>query len=178
MKIHWIIWPEDRMDHLARHAVTPEEFEEVCFGQPLVLRAQSEGENPVYYDNGSNKLGSVFDLRRHSVSGRQWIPGHGAPNDRQRKTSLQTMEKPMNTNKIPQTDSIQELARFWDTHDLTDFEEELEEVTGSVFERETVVKIHLPSKDAETVENLAKSQGLDRADLIREWVLEKVQASS
>jgi len=34
----------------------------------------------------------------------------------------------MNNPKIPETDSIQELAQFWDTHDLTDFEDELEEV--------------------------------------------------
>ena len=34
----------------------------------------------------------------------------------------------MKRTNIPQTDSIQELARFWDTHDLTDFEDELEEV--------------------------------------------------
>ena len=34
---------------------------------------------------------------------------------------------------IPQTDSIAELAKFWDTHDVTDFEDELEEVTESVF---------------------------------------------
>ena len=39
----------------------------------------------------------------------------------------------MNTAKIPETDSIQELAQFWDTHDLTDFEEQLEEVTERVF---------------------------------------------
>ena len=37
--------------------------------------------------------------------------------------------------KIPETDSIQELASFWDTHDLTDFEDQLEEVTEPVFER-------------------------------------------
>lgn len=37
---------------------------------------------------------------------------------------------------IPKTDSIEELARFWDTHDLTDFEDQLEEVTVEVFERE------------------------------------------
>ena len=36
------------------------------------------------------------------------------------------MEKRM--TKIPRLDSITELARFWDTHDLTDFEDELEEV--------------------------------------------------
>jgi hypothetical protein len=38
------------------------------------------------------------------------------------------MERPMKKTKLPRTDSIQELAEFWDTHDLTDFEDELEEV--------------------------------------------------
>jgi hypothetical protein len=33
------------------------------------------------------------------------------------------------------TDSIEALARFWDTHDLTEFEDGLQEVTESVFER-------------------------------------------
>ena len=39
----------------------------------------------------------------------------------------------MKQQRVPQTDSIQELAHFWDTHDLTDFEDDLEEVTESVF---------------------------------------------
>ena len=38
-------------------------------------------------------------------------------------------------NQLPKTDSIDELAEFWDTHDLTDFEEELEEVPEPVFIR-------------------------------------------
>lgn len=42
----------------------------------------------------------------------------------------------MKTSKLPRTDSIQELARFWDTHDLTDFDDELEEVTEPVFVRD------------------------------------------
>ena len=37
--------------------------------------------------------------------------------------------------RLPETDSIQELARFWDTHDLTDFEADLEEVGEAVFVR-------------------------------------------
>jgi uncharacterized protein len=49
MKIREIIWPEERMDHIARHGITPNEFEEACFGESLVLRGKSEGENPVYY---------------------------------------------------------------------------------------------------------------------------------
>ena len=42
----------------------------------------------------------------------------------------------MNKDRIPQTDSIPELEEFWDTHDLTDYEEELEEVVEPVFQRE------------------------------------------
>ncbi|MGA2064698.1 MAG: CopG family antitoxin [Thermoguttaceae bacterium] len=80
----------------------------------------------------------------------------------------------MNTAKIPQTDSIEELARFWDSHDVTDFEGQLEEVVEPVFERETVVQVCLPSKEAETVKELAQSKGLHDADLIRQWVLERV----
>ena len=88
------------------------------------------------------------------------------------------MEEPMTTDKIPQTDSIREMADFWDTHDLTDFENELDEVTEPVFEREKVVQIHLPPQDAETVESMARSQGLNPADLIRTWIIEKVQTPS
>ena len=57
MGIHQIIWPEDRVDHIGRHAVTPEEFEEACFGRPLIQRAQSEGKNPVYYVLGQTNQG-------------------------------------------------------------------------------------------------------------------------
>jgi hypothetical protein len=34
---------------------------------------------------------------------------------------------------IPDADSVEELARFWDTHDSTDFEDEFEEVTEPLF---------------------------------------------
>ena len=87
------------------------------------------------------------------------------------------MEEPMTTDKIPQTDSIREMAQFWDTHDLTDFEDQLEEVTEPAFERDKVVQVHLPSKAAETVESMARSQGLNPAELIRTWVIQKVQTS-
>ncbi|HET6884176.1 MAG TPA: hypothetical protein VFI31_28735 [Pirellulales bacterium] len=36
---------------------------------------------------------------------------------------------------LPTTQSVSELADFWDTHDLTDFDHQLEEVTEPVFER-------------------------------------------
>ena len=82
----------------------------------------------------------------------------------------------MNTPKIPQTDSIEQLARFWDTHDLTEFGEELEEVSEPVFERQTVVQVRLQSEEAQAVRELAKSKGVGYEDLIRQWVLERIQA--
>ena len=57
MRIHEFVWPQERIDHIAEHGVTPEEVEEVCFGKPLVLRAKSEGENPVYYILGQTAAG-------------------------------------------------------------------------------------------------------------------------
>ena len=44
----------------------------------------------------------------------------------------------MNHKNMLQTDSIQELALFWDTNDVTDLDDELEEVDEPVFERQTV----------------------------------------
>ena len=41
----------------------------------------------------------------------------------------------MNSQHLPQSDSIEELAEFWETHDLTEFERELEEMKEQVFER-------------------------------------------
>lgn len=88
------------------------------------------------------------------------------------------MEKEMNKTRIPQTDSIEELAQFWQTHDLTDFEDDLEEVTEPVFVRqsETVFTIQLPRQEAELIDRIAKSKGVERTTLVREWVLEKIHA--
>ncbi len=84
----------------------------------------------------------------------------------------------MSNTKIPQTDSIQELASFWDTHDLIDFEDQLEEVTEPVFERnrEAVLTIHLPLKEAERIRRIAESSGVEQTTLVRQWVLEKIHS--
>ena len=57
MIVQQLIWPDDRIEHIARHGVTPQEVEEVCFGKSLVKRTKSEGENPVYYIYGKTRSG-------------------------------------------------------------------------------------------------------------------------
>jgi hypothetical protein len=48
----------------------------------------------------------------------------------------------MKERKLPKTRSIAKLAEFWDTHDLTDFEDQLVETRA--FEKE--VQLHGKSK--------------------------------
>lgn len=57
MRIDAFIRPEERIEHIARHAVTPEEVEEVCFGKSLVQRVKSEGENTAYHILGQTETG-------------------------------------------------------------------------------------------------------------------------
>ncbi|MCC6698704.1 MAG: hypothetical protein IT365_23975 [Candidatus Hydrogenedentes bacterium] len=81
--------------------------------------------------------------------------------------------------RIPQTDSIEELALFWDTHDVTEFEDELQEVSEPVFDREnlTIVQIHLANNEADALHRIAQSRGMRDTDLVKEWVNEKLQSS-
>jgi uncharacterized DUF497 family protein len=57
VKITSFVWTQDRIQHISRHNVVPEEFEEVCFGHPWVERAKTEGANPVYHVSGQTHAG-------------------------------------------------------------------------------------------------------------------------
>ena len=90
------------------------------------------------------------------------------------------MGKNMKRPKLPSTDSIQELAKFWDTHDLTDFEHVLEEVGEPVFVRAkgTSLSNELPPKEVQRVKKIARSKGVNETTVIREWILERLHGSS
>ena len=76
--------------------------------------------------------------------------------------------------KLPATDSIQELATFWQQHDVTDFEDELEEVAEPMFQRAHVVGVALTQAEHQAIRDVAVGRGLDEAALIHEWVKEKL----
>ena len=89
-------------------------------------------------------------------------------------------EETMKYQGIPNTDSIEELAQFWDNHDLTDFEGQLEEVRRPVFRRgrESRVAIALTPKEAQDLKRLAESEGTQESELVRNWVRQKLRESS
>lgn len=57
MKIDELIWSRDRVEHIGKHGIEPNEVEEVCFGQALVQRAKAKGRNPVFYVLGETESG-------------------------------------------------------------------------------------------------------------------------
>lgn len=76
---------------------------------------------------------------------------------------------------LPKTDSISELAKFWDTHDVTDFGEELEEVREPVF-ASALLTVQLSPPDAEALHALALKRRVSDSELVCQWVREHVHA--
>lgn len=76
--------------------------------------------------------------------------------------------------RIPRTDSIRALAEFWQNHDLTEFEDDLEEVSATVFHRGDVVAVPLTNDERRAIRHAAAARGVDEAELIHEWVRERL----
>ena len=79
---------------------------------------------------------------------------------------------------IPVFKSIPEEAEFWDTHDITDFEDETEEVE-IVFDlkqpKDETLVVRLQKNVKEQLKQLARKKGLDASSLARMWLMEKMQ---
>jgi len=80
-------------------------------------------------------------------------------------------------SKIPNFKSDEEVAEFWDTHSLTDFEDELEEAKDVVFVRphRQVVSIRLDRKYVQILKTLATERGIGYSPLVRMWVIERIK---
>jgi hypothetical protein len=89
------------------------------------------------------------------------------------------MDKTIKRLRLPKTDSIEELAKFWDTHDLTVFEEDLEEAAEPVFVRPkgTSLSIDLQPAEAQHLKKIARSKGVTETTVLRHWILERLHES-
>lgn len=82
--------------------------------------------------------------------------------------------------KIPKFNTYSQESKFWDSHDVTDFEDQSENV-NIVFElkkprRETLV-VRLQKDLKDKLEKVARSKGLNISTLARMWLIEKLQSS-
>ena len=96
------------------------------------------------------------------------------------KRAIQQMEKTIKRLRLPETDSVEELARFWDNHDLTDFAHDLQEVSEPVFVRAkgTSLSIELPPAEAQHLKKIARSKGVQETTVLRDWILERLHGFS
>ncbi|MDP2935540.1 MAG: CopG family antitoxin [Dehalococcoidia bacterium] len=82
-------------------------------------------------------------------------------------------------SRIPRFRTIEEEAEFWDTHDLSEFEDELEEVEDVRFvvrraRQNRALTVRIDEETLATVTKEAAQQGVGSSTLIRMWILERL----
>lgn len=77
-------------------------------------------------------------------------------------------------SRIPDFASVEEEAEFWDTHDLTDFLDELHPVSIRVSPNlSSGMTIRLDPADRDTLGRIAAEQGVGPSTLARIWIKER-----
>jgi hypothetical protein len=104
----------------------------------------------------------------------QRLSNHSAVDDKQRAAQISEMAT---MSKLPQTDSIEELAAFWETHDLTDYEDELVEVSSPFVQREPAIVLHLEPEETRKLSVLAERTGRTTEALVQQWVREQLRVA-
>ncbi|MBI5195040.1 MAG: hypothetical protein HZA10_01820 [Nitrospirae bacterium] len=75
--------------------------------------------------------------------------------------------------KIPEFKSVAEERKFWDTHSVADYLDELKETKEIVFERPALKRNFQMRLDDATINRLRKLagiKGVDVSTLIRNWI--------
>lgn len=79
-------------------------------------------------------------------------------------------------SRIPEFKSIEEEARFWDTHDTMDFKDEFRPIKVRFAKNLSQgLTIRLDPNTLEKLRLQAKEKGIGPTTLIRMWILERLQ---
>lgn len=85
----------------------------------------------------------------------------------------------MSKATMPTFNSVREEAAFWDTHDITDYLDELEISRGgyrpSPGEAKTVMTIRVAPSLKQQIEAIARSYDISASSLVRMWIVEKIR---
>lgn len=83
-------------------------------------------------------------------------------------------------SKIPEFKSLEEEAKFWDTHSITDFEDETEnvEIVWEVDKpRGETLVLRVQKGFKNSLKRAARKRGLNVSTLARMWLMEKLQTT-
>ncbi len=77
--------------------------------------------------------------------------------------------------KIPKFKSLEEERRFWDTHSITNFLDEIKPVKVQfILPRKKLISLRLDSPQIESLKEIASHKGLGYLSLIRYWITERL----
>jgi len=125
VRIYELVIEPSREDHIARHHVDVEEVEDAVFtGSSLPERVRTPSGVDI---NNTGATRPMADTDQGMSP-----PGRHA------------------TSRIPTFSKIEEEAEFWDNHDITEFEDELELVTDVTFVTASSRHRGTPSSSAQT----------------------------
>ena len=82
----------------------------------------------------------------------------------------------MKKSKIPKFKSYEEEAKFWDTHDTTEFLDELKEVHNIKFPkpRKRLISVRMDDGLIKSLKAVAASKDIGYLTLIRMWIAERL----
>ena len=81
----------------------------------------------------------------------------------------------MGKSKIPDFATVQEESLFWDTHDITEFLDELTPVTLNIQgEIGTLLTFSLDSGELDALMRHARKKGVNVTDLVHSWITERL----
>ena len=74
---------------------------------------------------------------------------------------------------IPEFETLEEMATFWDTHDLTEFEDQLVEVREPIFAHlnSRFMTVILDEKHYEMLKKIAEQEHRHTIALLNEWII-------
>lgn len=84
---------------------------------------------------------------------------------------------PPEKGRIPQFTSYEEEAKWWDTHDITDYLDEFKFVEVQVSKNlGHILQIPFDSKDMRALSTCAETRSIDVITLAKQWILERLEA--
>jgi len=87
--------------------------------------------------------------------------------------------KPKRKKELPDMTgwSEEQIAQFWETHDSTDYLDQMEDVDIKlkIPQDYRVISLRLEAKDIEKAKRLARRKGVPYTVLLRMWIKEKLE---
>src|SRR5829696_8178708 len=94
-------------------------------------------------------------------------------------TNERDQQRQRTASRIPDFQSREEEAAFWDTHDFTEFLDETRPVKLRVAKNLTEgLTVRLDRRDREELERRATEQGIGPSTLVRMWIKDRLRQAT